>query len=428
VYAVRQAPVLAHNLAEALRGGARLRRYRPQRDYLKLVSLGEKAALADKFGLRLEGRLLWRWKDRIDRRFMEKFRELPRMSPPPPPRRAAQGVVEALAGGQPMCAGCGAKVGGATLSEMLAGLPRPPRADVEAGAGDDAAVLNIAGRRQVITTDQLRAFSEDFGLFAGIAAVHALGDVWAMGASPQAALANIVLPPMSPALQARTLAEIMGAAAEVMSAAGAAIVGGHTGLGAELSVGFTVTGLAEAPLGKGGAVAGDALILTKPLGTGTILAAEMALKARGDWVAAALASMARAQGEAAAILAPVAHAMTDVTGFGLAGHLLEICAASGTGAEISLADLPLLPGAEALAARGIRSTLWPANRAAAEGRVEAPVNARAALLFDPQTAGGLLAAVPAEEADRVLAALLKAGFGAAVVGRVTDRQDRLVVK
>jgi selenide,water dikinase len=428
VYAVRQAPVLAHNLAEALTGGARFRRYRPQRDYLKLVSLGEKAALADKFGLRLEGRLLWRWKDRIDRRFMEKFHDLPRMSPPPPPRRAAQGVVEALAGGQPMCAGCGAKVGGATLAQMLASLPRPPRADIAAGAGDDAAVLQFAGCRQVITTDQLRAFTEDYGLFARIAAVHALGDVWAMGARPQAALANVVLPPMSPSLQARTLGEIMGAAAEVMEAAGAAIVGGHTGLGAELSLGFTVTGLAETPVGKGGAQPGDALILTKPIGTGTILAAEMALEAKGEWVAAALASMARPQGAAAAILAPVARAMTDVTGFGLAGHLLEICAASGTGAEIALSRLPLLPGAEALAARGIRSTLWAANRAATEGRVEAPVNARAALLFDPQTAGGLLAAVPAGEADRILTALLNAGYDAAQVGRVTDQGNRLVIK
>lgn len=425
VFAVRQARILHHNLEAALAGRRRMRRYWPQRDYLKLVSLGDRAALADKFGLRLEGRLLWWWKDRIDRRFMRKFRDLPAMRPPPPPRRAAQGVAEALAGGQPMCAGCGAKVGGATLRETLAALSAERRADVEAGIGDDAAVLRIGGQRQVITTDQLRAFTEDFGLFARIAALHALGDVWAMGATPQAALANIVLPPMSPALQARTLSEIMAAAGAALAEAGAAIVGGHTALGAELSVGFTVTGLLDPAAGPAealrlsGARPGDALILTRPIGTGTLLAAEMARLADGRDIAATLAMMARPQAEAARCLARVATAMTDITGFGLAGHLLALCDASQTGAEIRLSEIPLLPGAERLAAAGVRSTLYAANRAAAAGRVTLPETPRAALLFDPQTAGGLLAAVPAERAEAILAVLAGLEPQARLVGHLT---------
>src|SRR5690606_27257943 len=163
-------------------------------------------------------------------------------------------------------------------------------------------------------------------------------------------LAQVILPRMSAELQARTLAEIMEAAASVFAGEGADVVGGHTSLGAELTVGFTVTGLAaQKPVTISGARPGDWLILTKPIGTGVILAAEMAGAAPGAVVVRALAAMARPQGVAARLLAPEAHAMTDVTGFGLAGHLLAMLDASGVAARISLAHVPLLPGAAALA-------------------------------------------------------------------------------
>ncbi len=144
------------------------------------------------------------------------------------------------------------------------------------GPGDDAAILRHGAGFQVITTDHLRAFTHDPGLMAQITAIHALGDIWAMGAAPQTALAQITLPRMSPALQAETLREIMQAASAAFTAAGADVVGGHTSIGAELTLGFTVTGLADRIITKGGARPGDVLILTKPIGTGTILAAEMA--------------------------------------------------------------------------------------------------------------------------------------------------------
>jgi selenide,water dikinase len=146
----------------------------------------------------------------------------------------------------------------------------------------------------------------------------------------------------------------------------------------------------------------------------------MRVLAEGAEVAACWAQMTAPQGAAAAILAPMAHAMTDVTGFGLAGHLGNICAASDVGAELALDAVPLLPGALRLSEAGVRSTLYEQNRAALEGRVEAPETARAALVFDPQTAGGLLAAVPAAEADRLVADLRNAGFDAARIGTVTD--------
>jgi selenide,water dikinase len=136
----------------------------------------------------------------------------------------------------------------------------------------------------------------------------------------------------------------------------------------------------------------------------------------GEAVAAALASMLRPGGRAAAILAPVAHAMTDVTGFGLAGHLLRLC--GGTGAVLDLDALPVLPGAAELAASGVRSTLWPANAAAAAGQVAPSTHPNAPLLHDPQTAGGFLAAVPAAAAAATLAALHAAGEPAAIIGHV----------
>jgi selenide,water dikinase len=418
VFAVREAPVLFDNIRAALTGQP-LRPYRPQKDYLKLISTGAKRAVADRSGLRLAGPLLWRWKDRIDRRFMARFADLAAMVPDALPELMAAGAREE-AGGQPLCGGCAAKVGRGALAAALGAMPRPARDDVLSGPGDDAAVLKVGGTEQVLTTDTLRAFTLDPWMMGRIAAVHSLGDVWAMGARPQAALAQITLPPLSASLQSATLAEIMEAAREVFAAAGADIVGGHTATGPELSVGFTVTGLADGPLtGQSGARPGDALILTKPLGTGVILAAEMQMQAPGTVVMAALASMARPQGPAATLLAPEANAMTDVTGFGLAGHLIGILDASAVGATLELAALPVLDGAEALLARGLRSTLHASNAEIA-ARCELPDTLRAALLFDPQTAGGLLAAIPGDRSPALLAALRDKGCGAARIGTVTE--------
>ncbi|WP_343080887.1 selenide, water dikinase SelD [Ostreiculturibacter nitratireducens] len=428
VYAVREAPFLLRNLTVALTGKGRMRGYSPQRDYLKLISTGGKGAVADRLGLTLHGAWAWRWKDRIDRRFMRMFQSLPEMKPTPLPSRVADGVAEELGKGKPLCGGCGAKVGQADLKAALTELPAPSRPDVLTGAGDDAAVLAHGTGQQVMTTDHVRAFTEDPWLLARITAVHAMGDVWAMGARPQAALAQVILPRMSPALQARTLAEIMDAAQRTFAGAGADIVGGHTSLGAELTVGFTVTGLSgKAAIGQSGARPGDALILTKPVGTGVILAAEMARAASGRVVARALASMARPQDRASAILSPHARAMTDLTGFGLAGHLLGLLDASGVAATLDLCALPVLDGAEALSAAGHGSTLLPANRAAS-ARMFYTESPRADLLFDPQTAGGLLAAVPGEVADALLAELLEAGEQAAIIGHVAEGAPFLTIE
>ena len=405
VYAVRAAPIIAHNLRAVVLGRPK-RAFHPQRDYLKLISLGEKSALAEKWGVTLSGPMLWRWKDRIDRRFMDRLNDLaaPETDTADDPTRPA-----------PLCAGCGAKVARSALGPVLESHRGAARDDVTDLPWDDAALLQTGGVRQVLTTDHLRAFTADHVAMGRIAAIHALGDVWAMGAEPQAAVLTLILPRMSERLQARTVGEITAAVSGVLAEAGAALVGGHTSMGSELTVGLSVTGLLDRdPITLAGASPGDALILTKPIGTGTILAAAMRHRADADQIDAAMAAMSRAQGQAARILSG-AHAMTDVTGFGLAAHLKGICVASGCGAELEAGAIPLLPGAAELAEAGIRSTLWPSNRAEVP---ELPEDHP--LLFDPQTAGGLLAAVAPAEADRLVSDLRAGGDAAQVIGRIVE--------
>jgi selenide,water dikinase len=253
---------------------------------------------------------------------------------------------------------------------------------------------------------------------ARIAAIHALGDVWAMGAAPQAVLAQITLPPASDAKSTQMLAEVMGAASSVITAAGADLVGGHSATGAELTIGFTVTGLPTAPILTAGAKVGDALILTKPLGSGIIMAAEMALARLdtvilGEAVAAALTQMQRGQGAASALLAPHAHAMTDVTGFGLAGHLLEMAQGANLQAQINFSQIPVIE--EALEyvqnniVTGASGRNWQGyeNQVTAEGEL---AQWQKNLLSDPQTSGGLLISCAPEVESEVLEYLHQSGF------------------
>ena len=292
--------------------------------------------------------------------------------------------------------------------------------------GDDAAQLLTGGAIQVISTDHLRAFTEDPVTMTRITAQHALNDIWAMGARPQAATVTLILPRQTPDLQERLLGEIMSAADQEMTRAGVAIVGGHTSLGEELTLGFTITGLcASAPLTLAGAQAGNHLILTKPLGSGTILAAEMTGQARGHWVADALDLMCQSQRKAAEVLSAQAHAMTDVTGFGLLGHLQGMCEASHLGAEIRFDAIPTMRGAPELAEAGVRSTIFDDNAALLPGIGTASARA---LLFDPQTSGGLLAAVPSDQSERLLDQLRNHGYCAAEIGVMRGAGEGIVLR
>jgi selenide, water dikinase len=437
VYAVRAGPALAENIRRTLTGRS-LRRFRPQREALYLVSTGERHAVGSRNGVVVEGDWVWRWKDWIDRRFMRKFNELPEMTPapaaalPPLADREALKEISAIA---MRCGGCGAKVGATVLSRALASIEPAARADVVVGldAPDDAALVDVGGEQLSLqTVDYFRAIVDDPYTLGKIAANHSLGDVYAMGGEPQTALAIATVPYGLESKVEADLSAMMAGANEVLREAGCALVGGHTSEGAELALGFAVNGLvpATAALRKGGLKPADGLILTKPLGTGTLLAADMRGKAKARWVMAAIAHMIASNAKAAQILRQHGvHAATDVTGFGLIGHLIEMVRASDVDATLAIDRLPLLEGARETLARGIFSSLQPQNvrlRRAIRELATVAEHPLYPMLFDPQTAGGLLAAVPLAEAEPCVAALRVAGYAAAAInGFVAERSDAL---
>jgi selenide,water dikinase len=436
VYAVRAGPPLEHNLRRALLGQP-LTPFRPQRHALAIITTGDRHAVAARDGWALAGRVMWLWKDWIDRRFMKKFNEPPQMMEPAgpavPPGLADTEAIREISTIAMRCGGCGAKVGGTVLARALAALRPVQRPDVLIGldAPDDAAVVDVpTGKVMVHTVDYFRSFVDDPYVFGQIAANHSLGDIYAMGAEPQTALAIVTIPYGVEAKVEEQLSQLMAGALEILAEAGAALVGGHTGEGAELGLGFAVNGLADrdALLRKGGMKTGDRLILTKPIGTGALFAADMRGRAKGRWIQAALASMTQSNRAAAACLRRFgATACTDVTGFGLLGHLAEMTKPSGVDAEVDLGALPLLDGALETVQSGIFSSMQPQNlrlRRAIRNLAEAAADARFPLIFDPQTAGGLLASLPEAQADACLSELRRLGYAhAAAIGRALARSD-----
>ncbi len=443
VFAVRQAKPLAANLRRSVLGEP-LINYRPQRDWLALISTGDRHAVASRGRLSWQGDWVWRWKDWIDRRFMDKFQTFPIMDETSMGKAVASGVkldqeeaAQAISAIAMRCGGCGAKVGATVLARALGALQPIEREDVLIGlhAPDDAAIVRVPpGKAMVHTVDFFRAFIDDPYLFGKVAANHALGDIFAMGGQAQSATAIATVPSGLEAQVEDVLFQMMTGAVEVLNEAGCALVGGHTGEGKELALGFAINGLVDEDLHtvmkKGGMRAGDVLLLTKPIGTGTLFAAHARLKTRGRWIDAALASMIQSNRRGAQCLqAHGATACTDLTGFGLLGHLVEMTRPSGVDAELDLAALPLLEGALETSAAGILSSLQPANvrlRRALRNQAEAVNHPHYPLIFDPQTAGGLLATVPADRAEACIVALRKLGYSKTMaIGRVLAQGNAL---
>ena len=305
--------------------------------------------------------------------------------------------------------GCACKVPAARLSELLQGVPRSPVADDRVLVGndtlDDAAVVRINDEQAVVqTVDVFTPIVDDAYDYGRIAATNAISDIFAMGGRPLFALAIGGFPDDLPGDEVR---DILRGGADVANAAGAPILGGHTITTAEPLYGLAVTGLVDPGRvwRNAGARLGDVLVLTKALGTGIVANALQKDAVDGDVLAAAVASMTTLNGAAADLLRDLApHAVTDVTGFGLLGHLRELCAASGVHARISSAALPLLPGVERLARAGLVPGGSRRNREAADAYVDVAPGVDpvlAAIAADAQTSGGLLAAVAPEHAGAV---------------------------
>jgi len=431
VFAVRQGPPLIRNLRASLLGH-RLSTYRPQKAFLKLISTGNQYAVATRGVWSAEGRWVWRWKDWIDSRFMRKYQRLPEMDAgvveSVVPRELMDSAHEELPEDTMRCGGCGAKVGADVLAAALKDLPTFSRDDVIVGLDepDDAAMISVPpGKLSALSVDAFRPMIADPYLFGQITANHCLGDLYAMGAEPHAAMTIATLPVWPEEKLIDELRQMLLGALQVFEAEGAALVGGHTSEGAELSLGFSVTGLIEPDraLRKATLREGDVLLLTKAVGTGCLLAADMRAKARGRWVNDTIASMLLSNRDAGDLLrAQHASACTDITGFGLAGHLLEMLQDSALGALLDLSAVPVLDGALETLSADLVSTLQPKNERFSrqiENTDDARQHPAFRLLFDPQTSGGLLAGVAADKAETCLANLAARGYAAsAIIGRV----------
>jgi selenide,water dikinase len=331
--------------------------------------------------------------------------------------------------------GCGCKLAPAVLRDILKGMPQAAAfANLMVGTetSDDAAVWRLNDQQALVaTTDFFMPVVDDPFDFGRIAATNALSDVYAMGATPILALALVGMPVGS--LSTRTIGRILEGGASVCAAAGIPVAGGHSIDSVEPIYGLVALGLVhpDQVLTNRGARPGDRLILTKGLGVGVFSAALKAGRLDEAGYAAMIASTTRLNDLGAALAGRVGvHAVTDVTGFGLLGHALEM--ARGANATVELmGHPPLLAGVEALAAEGVRTGASGRNWDSYGAEVDLPTDLapwRRDLLTDPQTSGGLLISASAEAADGVLELAREGGFGdAAVIGKVVAGPARVRV-
>ena len=332
--------------------------------------------------------------------------------------------------------GCGCKIAPGVLSQILRGtasMPIPPELLVGIETSDDAAVYRLSDDQALVaTTDFFMPIVDDPHHFGQIAATNAISDVYAMGARPLMALAIVAMP--INVLSHETIGAVLEGGASICRAAGIPIAGGHTIDSVEAIYGLVAMGLVHPDHVKhnAGARAGDVLVLGKPLGVG-IMSAALKKQALGeDGYAQMIASTTRLNtpGPDLAAMEGV-HAITDVTGFGLAGHGLEMARGSGLTARIDWAAVPMLPGVRDLAARGNITGASGRNWAAYghEVRLGGGIDEiDRALLTDPQTSGGLLVACASDAVDAVLAVFRRHGFdGAAVIGAMESGPPIMVV-
>ena len=323
--------------------------------------------------------------------------------------------------------GCGCKIAPGVLSEILknsTAFPVPPQLLVGIETSDDAAVYQLNDEQALIaTTDFFMPIVDDPRDFGRIAATNAISDVYAMGGTPIMALALVGMP--ISVLSTDTIGQILAGGQEVCRAAGIPIAGGHTIDSVEPIYGLVVLGLVHPQRVKRNADAqvGDRLVLGKPLGVGVLSAAlkKDALGADGYTRMIANTTRLNTPGPELAALAGV-HALTDVTGFGLAGHALEMARGSGTTLTLDMARIPLIEGARELALQGMITGASGRNWAAYGHEVHMAPELQAVdrhLLTDPQTSGGLLVACSADAVDHVLAVFARHGFEAAAeIGRI----------
>jgi selenide, water dikinase len=321
--------------------------------------------------------------------------------------------------------GCAAKYAAGRLEELLAGFAPADSENLLVGLSpaDDAAVYRLDDERALIfTTDFFPPMVDDPAVFGAVAAVNALNDVFAMGGKPLLALSVAAFPEELPIESVRA---VFDAAAAKVEEAGALLAGGHTIRDDEPKYGLAVVGTVhpDAIWRKNGARPGDVLYLTKPLGTGLVLTGVRKKVLGQEELQAAAATMMELNDRAAETVRPFEpSAVTDVTGFGLFGHAHEMAERSGVCIVLDPASFPALPGALAVARRGLRTGGDLRNRdfVAGAARIEGLPEELGTLGFDPQTAGGLLISLPAEKGAVLEAAFADAGLPLARIGQVVE--------
>lgn len=328
--------------------------------------------------------------------------------------------------------GCGCKLAPNVLSELLAGLASPAPKDliVDAATSDDAAVWRVNDETAIVaTTDFFMPVVDDPYEFGRIAATNALSDIYAMGAAPIFSLAVVGMPVGK--ICTGTIRKILDGGRRVAEQAGAPVAGGHSIDSVEPIYGLVALGLVHPDrlLRNSTAKAGDVLILGKPLGVGIFSAALKKGALPPDDYAAMIASTTKLNrpGTDLARLAGV-HAMTDVTGFGLLGHLAEMCCGAALGAALDREAIPVFPGARRLLAEGVKTGASGRNWASVSAMVDADLaDAERDILCDPQTSGGLLVACAPDAIGEALAIFTAHGHDAAVIGRMMPGAARIVV-
>lgn len=429
VYAVRSGPILSQNTHRMLTQ-RRLLNYNAQRRALAILRLPNDQALASKGALCLKSKLISVWKHWIDVRFMDRFVRFPRKKPMWftrnrfPESKTLQTNMR--------CGGCGSKLGASLLDRTLRRLMTSSDQSAICGIGDDAAIVDVTSDSIVTSCDQFRSMITDPYRFGRIAANHALNDLYAMGSEPNIALAFVTIPLMASKLMEEDLYHTLAGALNTFAPVGVQLVGGHSAEGLELTLGFAVTGTTpQQPFLKSNLAVAHDLILTKPLGTGVLLAGSMQGKTKAMDLVNCIDVMEQSNFSAVKVFSKHnVSAVTDVTGFGLLGHLAEMMQQSTVHCEVHYSSIPILPGVRELISDNVHSTLHESNLKFLESyQVKAPLlNDKLTPLVDPQTCGGLLAAVPKSNSTQCLDDLRQAGFDdAAIIGQTISGDSSIVV-
>ena len=402
VFAVREGPTLVENLRRRAVSRTGLRKYRPQRKTLALLTSGDRRALMAYRGLHLEGPAIWRWKSRIDLRFMEMFGPRPVMP---------------MEGESNTCGGCGGKIGAVEVRDTVERLRATPEfARLLPTQVEDVGVLGDL----VATVDGFRTFTPDLNLFGQVAVWNALNDFYASGAKPGGVTVYATLPEMSSHLRRNQLQHMMAGVLKALTQADVPLLNAHSAEAEGASLVVSAVGTHSGPLWtKSELNPGDVLILTRSLGTGVLLQAQMlgALPVSA-WRSMNAGMLANHMRLPARLGAMGVRACTDISGFGLGGHVVEMAEASRMQVRLHLDKVPRLPGFDELARRGFRSRLAERN-ASAFGRFFAGRQDLPPYIWDPQTHGPLLLAVPATLAGQVVEILVGEGFkSATIIGEV----------